>query len=267
VFVLLSAGLCLRHLAREQLLAAGDCRNVDLYVEQSVMACKTLHKAAGVFEHIQTVMLPSWPGRLRGILEMNETTYEMLAKLCLAESQSMAARRALVRKQAVARRLFVGATSLWSDTIALLDTLCEGEPLIKLLRSYAYTCRAQNKSRALWIAAFEATERHDHGEACTLYRTALMERSVANATQARARHEGGAFEKGFYDVSANELARLQVAQQYVQNENDKAFFATEPPFASLPTVEPAIIVKCEPFEVQATEIVTVQFQESSCIIQ
>jgi hypothetical protein len=254
-------------LAREQLLAAGDSRNVDLFVEQSVLACKTLHKAAGLFEHVQTVMLPSWSGRLRGIAEMNENSYEMLAKLCLAESQSIAARRALARQQAVARRLFLGAAALWSETIALLDGMCDGEPRIKMLRSYAHTCCAQNKARALWLAAHEAHVKHSHGEACTLYRAAVQERSVAQALEARARHEGGALELAFFDVSAAELVRLQRAQAHVQYENDKAFFVAEPRLDQLPTVEPAVIVKSEPFEVQATEIVTVQFKDSSCTIQ
>jgi len=268
VFVLLSAGLCLRHLAREQLLAAGDSRNVDLFVQQSILACKTLHSAAGIFEHIQTVLLPSWPAALRGIPELNESFYEMMCKLSLAESQSIAARRAVARGLPLARRLLAGAAELWSQTVALLEPLSKQEGRIRLVLVYARLCAAQHGARVQWIGAFEAHARMAFGESCALYRAAVATLATAEAKEARARHEGGAIEQAFFDGSSAELARLESAFQFANAENNSAFFEPEPRLSALPVVEPAIIVKPEPFQPAAcAAIVDVQFEQKTCTVQ
>lgn len=99
IFVLFSAALCFRRLAASFLLQAGDGTNVECFVENSTEACKMLNRAAGLFDYLAKTVLPEWEQRLKGLLEMNEQCHEMFSVLCLAESQSIAAKRAMVRNQ------------------------------------------------------------------------------------------------------------------------------------------------------------------------
>jgi hypothetical protein len=123
LFVLFTTALTWRKLAAMQLIEAGEGGNADVFAEHSTEACKTLNRAAGTFEYIASTVLPAWEARSKDLLEMNPTLHEMFAALCLAESQSLAAKRALVRAQVNANAICVCARTIGYSNLLLCDDL------------------------------------------------------------------------------------------------------------------------------------------------